>query len=77
MTWIPEYREYCESLVPVVEIVADLVKRGITPLSMEVDRGHRWDRIESEEVSPLSLAEFLVLVLLGRCSSETSLEVKS
>ena len=64
--------------MPVVDIVADLVKRGMTPLSMEVDRGHRWDRIESEEVSPLSLAEpLLLLVLLGWCSNETSLDVKS
>lgn len=61
--------------MPVVDIVADLVKRGMTPLSMEVDRGHRWDRIESEEVSPLPLAE--LLLLLDWCSNETSLEVKS
>lgn len=67
--------------MPVVDIVADLVKRGMTPLSMEVDRGHRWDRIESEEVSPLPLAELLLLLLLmlllDWCSNETSLEVKS
>jgi hypothetical protein len=62
-----------------VDIVADLVKRGMTPLSMEVDRGHRWDRIESEEVSSLPLAELLMLLmlLLDWYSNETSLEVKS
>jgi hypothetical protein len=51
MTRRLEYCEYCEPLVPVVDIVADLVKRGITSLSMEVDRGHGLDRTEEEEVS--------------------------
>ena len=62
--------------MPVVETVADLVKRGMTPLSMEVDRGRRWDSIEEEEVSSLSLPE-LLLLMLDWCSNETSLEVKS
>lgn len=60
--------------MPVVDVVADLVKRGMMPLSIEVDRGRRWDRTESEAVSPLVL---VVELLLDLFSNETSLEVKS
>lgn len=60
--------------MPVVDVVADLVKRGMMPLSIEVDRGRRWDRTESEAVSPLVL---VVELLLDLFSNEASLEVKS
>ena len=61
--------------MPVVDVVADLVKRGMMPLSIEVDRGRRWDRTELEAVSPLVLV--VELLLLDLFSNEASLEVKS